>query len=64
MAKIIIKEPDGPYSASLNTGSMAVEIRKAHLGVIFITEDGNTLSVCMCDGDFEITKGVINNVKT
>lgn len=61
MAKILLKEPDGPYSAEINTGAMDVEIRNAYIGVKFITEEGKTLSISMRDGDFELIYGKIAN---
>ena len=57
MAKITIKEPEGPYSAILDTDVMNVEISGAYLGIKFISEDGKTLSVSERDGDFEIIRG-------
>lgn len=57
MSLIKLSQPDGPYSAEIDAGVMAVEIRKAFLGVRFITEDGATLSVSMRDGGFEIVHG-------
>ena len=57
MAMITIKQPGGPYNATLDTGAMDVDIREAFLGVRFITESGRTLSVSMRDGGFEIKEG-------
>lgn len=54
MAKITLSEPDGPYKCQIDTDVMTVEIRDAFLGVKFITEDGEHLSVCMRDSGFEV----------
>lgn len=54
MAKIQIKEPEGPYSATLDTEAMQVTITEAFLGVGFVAPSGEKLSVCMRDGGFEI----------
>lgn len=61
MPEITIKTPNGPYLAKLDTEAMDVEIRKAFLGVQFITENGEELSVCMRDSGFELTYLVPNN---
>lgn len=52
--KIIVKEPNGPYSASLDTEVMQVVIKEAFLGVIFESPDGERLLVIMRDGGFEV----------
>lgn len=57
MAKILLKEPDGPYSTEIDTRVMNVEIRETYLGVKFITDEGNTLSVSMRDSGFELVYG-------
>jgi len=54
MPEITIKTPNGPYVAKLDAEAMDVEIRKAFLGIQFITEDGEKLSVCMRDSGFEL----------
>lgn len=54
MPEITIKTPNGPYVAKLDTEAMDVEIRKAFLGVRFVTENGEELSVCMRDSGFEL----------
>ena len=51
---IILKEPNGPYSAYIDPGVMSVEIKEAYIGVIFKTSDGETLSVAMRDSGFEL----------
>lgn len=63
--KIKISEPDGPYSCELDPGVMEVELREVFLGVGFVTESGQRLSVSMRDGGFELmlrggTKFTIN----
>lgn len=57
MSLIKLSQPDGPYSAEIDAGVMAVEIRNAFLGVKFITDSGATLAVSMRDGGFEIMHG-------
>jgi hypothetical protein len=54
VAKIILQIPDNPYHCILDTDVMDVELRDVFLGVRFITEDGEMLSVCMRDGGFEV----------
>lgn len=54
MAKIEIREPEGPYSCVLDTEAMQVELREVFLGVRFITESGEELTVSMRDSGFEI----------
>lgn len=52
--KIELKEPDGPYSCAIDTGVMSVELRETFLGVKFVTESGEKLSVSMRDNGFEV----------
>lgn len=54
MGKITISQPDGPYNAVIDTGAMDVEHKETFLGVAFITENGERLSVCMRDTGFEL----------
>lgn len=54
MAKIILSEPDGPYECTINTEVMRVDIKEAFLGVCFVTENGEKLSVSMKDSGFEV----------
>lgn len=54
MAKIKLSEPNGPYSCTIDTDVMNVELRNAFLGIKFVTEDGEMLSVSMRDQGFEI----------
>lgn len=54
MSIITLREPDGPYKCEIDTDVMRVEIREAYLGVAFVTEEGQKLSVCMRDGGFEV----------
>jgi hypothetical protein len=54
LAKIHLQEPDGPYACDLDTGVMVVELKEVFLGVQFITEEGEKLSVSMRDGGFEV----------
>ena len=51
--KIKLSEPNGPYSATIDTEVMNVEIREAFLGVVLISPNGEQLAVCMRDGGFE-----------
>lgn len=51
--KIKLSEPDGPYSATIDTEAMNVTITEAFLGARFVSPDGNILSVCMRDDGFE-----------
>lgn len=55
MAKIKLTGPQNPYSAEIDTGAMAVEIKDAFVGVKFVTGDGEILRVSMRDGGFEIS---------
>lgn len=54
MARISISEPDGPYHCVIDTQVMNVEIRETFLGVAFVAESGERLSVSMRDNGFEI----------
>lgn len=54
MAEITLSEPAGPYRCVLDTDVMTVQIRKAFVGITFVTEGGALLSVCMRDDGFEI----------
>lgn len=54
MAKILIYQPDGPYSCELDSGAMGVKIGEAFLGVAFVTDSGEKLSVSMRDNGFEV----------
>lgn len=54
MAKITLCEPKRPYNCTIDTGVMNVEIKEAFLGVRFISDSGEKLSVCMRDGGFEV----------
>lgn len=54
MSKIKLSQPEGPYHADIDTGAMKVELRETFLGVAFITEGGERLSVCMRDNGFEV----------
>lgn len=55
MAKIILKQPDSAYEATVETGAMATDIREAFLGVRFVTADGEVLTVSMRDTGFELS---------
>lgn len=52
--EIKIEEPDGPYSATIDTGVMRTTIREAFLGVMFETDGGEKLAVSMRDNGFEV----------
>lgn len=54
MAKIILRDPTGPYKAFLDTEAMQVDVEEAYLGVGFTTMNDEKLSVCMRDSGFEI----------
>lgn len=54
MAKITMKDPDGPYSCELDTGAMEVQLREVFLGATFVTAAGEKLSVSMRDDGFEV----------
>jgi len=54
MATITIKEPEGPYSATIDTGVMDVVLKQTFIGVTFVTEEGKELHVSMRDGGYEI----------
>lgn len=54
MAKIILKEPKGPYYCEIDTETMDVEIKDAFLGIGLVTQDGEHLSVSMRDSGFEL----------
>lgn len=54
MAKIILKEPKGPYSCIIDTEVMLVIIKEAFMGVRFETPGGECLAVSMRDGGFEV----------
>jgi hypothetical protein len=54
MAKIKVSQPDSPYTATLDTDAMDVDIREAFLGVGFTSEDGTKLAVAMRDDGFEV----------
>lgn len=54
MSKIILKQPGGPYKCEIDTEVMEVEIRNAFIGVSFITDSGEKLSVSMRDNGFEV----------
>lgn len=60
MSYIQVKTPDSPYFTTLNTEAMDVEIRRSFLGVRFITDDGEVLSVCMRDSGFELSYSDVN----
>lgn len=54
MAKILMRVPNNPYNAEINTHSMEVELREVYVGVGFVTENDVKLSVCMRDDGFEV----------
>lgn len=54
MAKIQLSEPQCLYSATLDTEVCDVEIKEAFLGIGFVAESGERLSVCMRDSGFEL----------
>ena len=54
MAKITLKEPDGPYHCEIDTDVMKVEVRESYLGFRFIADSGEELVVSMRDGGFEL----------
>lgn len=54
MSKIIVTEPEGPYHCLFDTGAMNVEIRNCFNGVMFRTENGEKLGVCMRDNGYEV----------
>jgi len=54
MAIIKLKQPNGPYKPTIDTDAMNIEIREAYLGVSFVTEQGERLSVSMRDNGFEV----------
>ena len=58
MSKIALREPHGPYHCEIDTDTMDVVIKEAFLGVQFVTEDGERLSVCMRDSGFEISYSI------
>ena len=57
MAKILLRLPEGPYRAIIDTEVMDIEIHEAFLGVKFVSPIGKTLSVSMRDGGFELIEG-------
>ena len=54
MAKIALNEPDRPYVVVIDTEVMEVTLREVFLGVVFVTEDGCRLAVCMRDDGYEV----------
>lgn len=52
--KITMKEPEGPYSCTLDTEVMTTTITEAFIGPVFVTADGETLAVVMRDSGFEL----------
>lgn len=54
MAKITLKQPDGPYSCTIDTGVLETVVEEAFLGVLFKTKEGEMLAVSMRDGGFEV----------
>lgn len=66
MAKIILKEPNGPgpHTCVIDTGVMDVEILESYLGVGFVSESGEKLSVCVRDTGFEVRHTDVNGVST
>lgn len=54
MGKILLNEPEGPYHCEIDTDVMKVELRETFLGVSFVTERGEKLSVSMRDNGFEV----------
>lgn len=54
MSEIHIKTPNSPYETVLDTGAMDVLIKKAYLGMVFVSDDGEMLAVSMRDGGFEV----------
>lgn len=51
---ITLQTPNSPYKTCLDTEVMEVEIRKAFIGPIFKTDDGEQLLVIMRDSGFEL----------
>ena len=52
--KIDIAEPHGPYNCVLDTGVMDVVIKDAFKGAMFVSPDGEILTVSMRDSGFEV----------
>ena len=51
---IKLSEPDGPYSATIDTEVMEVEITRAFIGPEIIGEDNEHLVVVQRDSGFEV----------
>jgi ferredoxin-fold anticodon binding domain-containing protein len=54
MSKILLSEPKGPYSGTLDTEVMDVTITEVYTGVGFVTQDEEYLSICMRDNGYEL----------
>jgi hypothetical protein len=52
--RIVLSEPSGPYSCTLDAGVMDVKLIEVFNGVQFISDSGEKLSVSMRDSGFEI----------
>lgn len=55
MAKINLSVPNSPFHATIDSDVMEVTVREAFLGVKFVTEKGEELTVVMRDGGYELT---------
>lgn len=51
---ITLQTPNSPYRSCLDTEVMEVGIKKAFIGPIFETDDGEKLLVIMRDSGFEL----------
>lgn len=54
MGRIVLSEPEGPYSCTLDTGVMNVKLIEVFKGVQFVADSGEKLSVSMRDNGFEV----------
>lgn len=54
MARIVLSEPDGPYSCTFDTRVMEVKLFEVFNGVQFVSDSGEKLSVSMRDNGFEV----------
>lgn len=54
MGRIVLSEPDGPYSATIDAGVMDVTLVDIFKGVKFMADSGECLAVSMRDNGFEV----------
>lgn len=54
MGRIVLSEPEGPYDCTIDTGVMDVKLIDTFLGVRFVADSGEMLSVSMRDNGFEV----------